>query len=63
MAAWFPALSHVVIPGGRVSAFYKAVYKFVDAPRLNIMFSLQRMLNKSNLSSVSQVQNIHLEFT
>lgn len=42
---------------GRFSAFSKAVYKFVDVPRLNIMFYLQRVFNKSNLSSVSQVQN------
>lgn len=39
VATWFPALSYMAVLKGRFSAF-TAVYKSVDAPRLNIMFYL-----------------------
>lgn len=67
VATWLPALSYMAVLKGRFSAFSTAVYKSVDAPRLNIMFYFQRMLTKGNLSSVPQVQNsppsvIHMTF-
>lgn len=49
-------MPYAVVLEGKFSIFYKVVFKFVDLPKLNKMFSLQRIFNKGNLSSVPHVQ-------
>lgn len=53
VVAWCSALPYVAALEGRLSAFYKAVHKFIDPPRLNIMLSSQRMCDKGSQSVIS----------